>query len=206
MISANIAYLDSHTNKIMNLRDQKKPPTISSRTNNFALLYSPKHLLTVPKTPKKLTKPLPPFLNNFRFQFTKTVPVIPEKSAGEVPGAPKVSRAGPPTCPDRTRGMEAILYPNGVGRKGKKECKRPKGAAALHNQIPRRCSRMRSTLMPATGRRGSTRGGRDAGLSGGRAYPLGTRGLRKMHFLPGRCCLWPGHKGFQQPPLAEFRE
>lgn len=33
----------------------------------------------------------------------------------------------------------------GEGEKGG-ECKRPEGAAALHNQIPRWCSRMRSTL------------------------------------------------------------
>lgn len=71
-------------------------------------------------------------------------------------------------------------------RNGKKECKRPKGAAALHNQIPRRCSRMRSTPMPSRAGGGCRLGGESRGHAK----------TPKNALRPFCCCLWAGHKGF----------
>lgn len=76
----------------------------------------------------------------------------------------------------------------GEGEKGG-ECKRPEGAAALHNQIPRWCSRMRSTLSAV---RRKSRGG-------GVRDPAGTRALRKMHSLLSLPSLRP----VTRPPLAQ---
>lgn len=76
----------------------------------------------------------------------------------------------------------------GEGEKGG-ECKRPEGAAALHNQIPRWCSRMRSTLSAV---RRKSRGG-------GVRDPAGMRALRKMHSLLSLPSLRP----VTRPPLAQ---
>ncbi|KZC11335.1 hypothetical protein WN55_02570 [Dufourea novaeangliae] len=106
---------------------------------------------------------------------------------------------GPSTCPGAGTGILA----RSLAKEEKRECKRPKGAAALHNQIPRRCSRMRSTPMD----RGGHRGGRLLAR-----IPRAREDSEKCAPLTPPACVLPlapvirGSTVSKKSPLAEFRE